>query len=138
MSTQQGPGRAGRSHSEHPCSEVSAREAGYLLALRELSSGEKPPTQAALARAVGVSAPTALQMIRRLRQLGLLEQDGLALTKEGVSAALLLASRRHAAHVLTHDVLGLDDTADPQADRLAPNISPELTRRLFAARHPRS
>jgi Mn-dependent DtxR family transcriptional regulator len=117
---------------------VSAREAGYLLALKELCDGEKPPTQAALARAVGVSAPTALQMIRRLRHLGLLEQERLLLTKEGVSAALLLASRRHAAHVLTHDVLGLDDAADPQADRLAPNISPELTRRLMATRHPRS
>lgn len=138
MSAQQEVGGPGRGRSEHPCSEVSAREAGYLLALKELSAGQKPPTQAALARAVGVSAPTALQMIRRLRHLGLLERDSLVLTKEGVSAALLLASRRHAAHVLAHDVLGLDDTADPQADLLAPNISPELTRRLMAARHPRS
>lgn len=122
-----------------PCVEVSAREAGYLLALRELARGSVQPTQAALARSMDVSAPTALEMVRRLRQLGLLEPDGLALTNEGISAALVLASRRHAAHLLTHDVLGLDEQATtPDADRLAPNISPDLTRRLMAHRRRRS
>jgi Mn-dependent DtxR family transcriptional regulator len=125
---------------ETPCGEVSAREASYLLALQELTRGETRPTQAALARAMKVSPPTALEMVRRLRRLGLLEPDRLALTHEGTSAALLLASRRHAAHLLTHDVLGLDDDqgADPEADRLAPNISPKLVRRLMADRQPRS
>lgn len=85
-----------------------------------------------------VSAPTALQMVRRLRALGLVEPERLALTADGTSAALLLASRRHAAFVLTHELLGLDDeTAEPEAERLAPSLSAELTRRLLSGR-PRS
>jgi Mn-dependent DtxR family transcriptional regulator len=82
-----------------------------------------------------VSAPTALQMIRRLRTLGFVEPNRLALTREGTSAAMLIASRRRAAHVLTHDVLGLNDQdAGPAAERLAPNMSATLTRRLLAKR----
>jgi Mn-dependent DtxR family transcriptional regulator len=114
---------------------VSAREAGYLLALHDLTRGHERTTQAALARAMGVSPPSALEMVRRLRQLGLVEQDGLSLTHEGVSAVLVLASHRHAAHLLAHDLLGIDGGgADVEAARLAPSISPGLTRRLMAAR----
>lgn len=122
--------------TERPCVEVSPREAGYLLALLELSRSEEQPTQAGLARAVGVSQPSALEMIRRLRQLGLVERKRVALTNEGTSAALVLASRRHAAHLLSRD-LGLDEQqASAEALRLAPNISPEISRRVLA-RHPR-
>lgn len=117
-----------------PCADLSARESDYLLALRDLSRVPRPPTQAALARSLGVSAPTALEMVRRLRSLGLIEAKGLELTQEGRSAALVLASRRRAAQFLTHDVLGLDEElASSEAARLAPNVSPRLTRRLMAA-----
>lgn len=128
--------RAGQApDSQPPCAHVSAREAGYLLALHDLARSQDRPTQAALARAVGVSAPSALEMVRRLRQLGLVEQDGLSLTHEGVSTVLVLASHRHAAHLLAHDLLGIDEGgADAEAARLAPSISPGLTRRLMAAR----
>lgn len=120
--------------AETPCADVSAREASYLLTLRELTHDEQPPTQAALARAMKVAPPTALEMVRRLRQLGLLKTDSLTLTDHGRSAALLLASRRHAAHLLTHDLLGITDErqADIEAARLAPNVSPRLTRHLLA------
>jgi Mn-dependent DtxR family transcriptional regulator len=78
-------------------------------------------------------------MVRRLRRMGLIESDRLALTNEGVSAVLLLASRRHAADLLTRDLLGLDaETAAPEAARLAPNLSPALTRWLIAGRSQRS
>jgi Mn-dependent DtxR family transcriptional regulator len=108
------------------------------LALHRLQAGPELPTQVALARAVHVSAPTALEMVRRLRALGLVEPDRLALTSEGTSAVLLLASRRRAAQVLTHDLLGLDDQdAEPEVERLAPNLSAALIRRLLASRHQR-
>lgn len=121
---------------ERPCAHVSPREAVYLLALHELARHSSEPTQVALARAMKVSPPTALQMVRRLRALGLLDAHRLALTPEGTSAALLLASRRRAAFVLTHELLGLDDeSVEPEVERLAPSLSAALTRRLLAAHH---
>jgi Mn-dependent DtxR family transcriptional regulator len=123
---------------EPPCAEVSGREAGYLLALHQLAVAPKPPTQKGLAGAMGVSAPTALEMVRRLRRMGLVDAERLVLTPKGTSAALLLASRRHAAHLLTGEVLGHPDAAtNPEVERLAPNLSRELARRLLAARPPR-
>lgn len=119
----------------NPCAHVSAREADYLLALRGLHREATAPTQAALAKAMGVSAPTALEMVRRLRSIGLVDTNSLALTSEGTSAALALASRRHAAQVLTEEVLGLDaESVEPEIDRLAPNLSPQMVRRLNARR----
>lgn len=123
---------------EPPCADVSGREAGYLLALHQLATAPRPPTQKSLAASMGVSAPTALEMVRRLRRLGLVESDRLELTAKGTSAALLLASRRHAAHLLTGEVLGYDDQAtNPEAERLAPSLSRELARKLLAVRPPR-
>jgi Mn-dependent DtxR family transcriptional regulator len=116
--------------------ELTEGEARYLLALRDLNSGAvNPPSQAAVARKVGVSHPTALEMIRRLRALDLVSPDALTLTASGTSAALVLTSRRHAARVLAHEVLGLDDEqADAEAEALATSLSPVLARRLVAWR----
>jgi len=123
----------------NPCADVSAREAGYLLALHGLQRGQTPPTQVALARAMGVSAPTALEMVRRLRTMGLVETDSLGLSREGVSAALALASRRHAAQVLTEEVLGIEgDSVEPEIARLAPNLSSKMVQRLNARRTDRT
>jgi Mn-dependent DtxR family transcriptional regulator len=121
---------------EHaPCMELTEGEARYLLALRDLNSGGTPPSQAAVARKVGVSHPTALEMIRRLRALDLVAPGALTLTAGGTSAALVLTSRRHAARVLAQEVLGLDDEqADAEADALATSLSPVLARRLVAWR----
>lgn len=124
--------------AEPPCAEVSGREAGYLLALHQLATAPTPPTQRGLADSMGVSAPTALEMVRRLRRMGLVEDDRLELTSKGTSAALLLASRRHAAHLLTGQVLGYPDAAaNPEVERLAPSLSRELARKLLAGRPPR-
>lgn len=132
------PYRRAVAESDPPCAEVSGREAGYLLALHQLASAAAPPTQKGLASSMGVSAPTALEMVRRLRRMGLVEPDRLELTPRGMSAALLLASRRHAAHLLTGEVLGYSDAAhNPEAARLAPSLSRELARKLLAVRPPR-
>jgi Mn-dependent DtxR family transcriptional regulator len=115
--------------------ELTEGEARYLLALRDLNAGGTAPSQAAVARKVGVSHPTALEMIRRLRTLDLVAPDALTLTASGTSAALVLTSRRHAARVLAQEVLGLDDEqADAEADALATSLSPVLARRLVAWR----
>src|SRR4051812_31844928 len=118
-----------------PCMELTEGEARYLLALRDLNHAGAPPSQAAVARKVGVSHPTALEMIRRLRALDLVAPDALTLTANGTSAALVLTSRRHAARVLAQAVLGLaDEQAAPEADPPATSPSPVLARRLGAWR----
>jgi Mn-dependent DtxR family transcriptional regulator len=119
----------------HPCAEPTAVEARYLLTMLELGREPAAPTQAEVARRMGVAGPTALQMIRRLRHLGFVHADSLALTEAGTSAALVLRSRRAAAHALAHDVLGLDEELSTrEADHLAGAVSPSLGRRLVARR----
>jgi Mn-dependent DtxR family transcriptional regulator len=115
------------------CVQLTVGEARYLLAIRGLSGEEGRSSQAALARKLGVSHPTALEMVRRLRQLALVEETGLELTPEGVRTALVLGQRRQAAQHLAHDVLGLDDEqAQLEGERLAATASPVLARRLVA------
>jgi DtxR family manganese transport transcriptional regulator len=115
--------------------DLTEGEARYLLALRDLNRDAAPPSQAAVARKLGVSHPTALEMIRRLRGLDLVAADALTLTTKGTSAALVLTSRRHAAHVLAFEVLGLDaEQAEAEAEHLATSLSPVLARRLVAWR----
>jgi Mn-dependent DtxR family transcriptional regulator len=122
-------------HEPHPCAGPSAVEARYLLAILDLDRSAGAPTQAEVARSVGVAAPTALEMIRRLRGLGFVEPDAVALTDAGRSAALVLSSRRAAARTLVHDVLGLEDELSRrEADHLATAVSPSLGRRLHAER----
>jgi Mn-dependent DtxR family transcriptional regulator len=119
----------------HPCAGPTAVENRYLVTLLGLEREPGAPTQAEVARRLGVSAPTALQMIRRLRELGFVCPGSLELTDAGTSAALVLRSRRAAAHALAHDVLGLDDDlAGREADHLAGAVSPALGRRLVARR----
>jgi Mn-dependent DtxR family transcriptional regulator len=118
-----------------PCSEIGETTARYLLALHDLDREPKRTTQAALARAVGVSAPTTLEMVRRLRERGLVDPKGLSLTPRGTSTALVLASRRDAARRWTHEVLGLEEgDAKIEAEHLALHGSPTLGRKLTAWR----
>jgi Mn-dependent DtxR family transcriptional regulator len=117
----------------HPCAGPTAVEARYLVTLLELEREPKAATQAEVARRLGVSAPTALQMIRRLRDMGFVRPGSLELSEAGTSAALVLRSRRAAALALAHDVLGLDvDLAGREADQIAGVVSPALGRRLVA------
>src|SRR4051812_17943918 len=133
-----------------PCADLSAVEARYLLAILDLARAAGAPTQAAVARRVGGSAPPAPEMIPPPRAPRLLHPRALApppprpsappgppppLTHAGQSAALVLSSRRAAAHMLVHDLLGVDDQLSrAEADLLASSVSPALGRRLHAGR----
>ena len=122
--------------AERSCADVTTGEARYLMALLDLGrAGEAPFTQADLARRLGVSGPTAFEMVRRLRSLGLLERDAVLLTPAGRSAAIVLRSRRNAARDLLRDVLGMDEErADEEAAWLAASASPLLGRHLVTWR----
>lgn len=118
-----------------PCVEMSEGVARYILALFDLNHDGEAPTQAELARELGVSQPSALQMVRRIREMGLVDAEELTLTPSGTSAALVLTSRRTAARDLTHDVLGLDeDEAQAEAEHLASSATPAFGRKLVAWR----
>lgn len=123
----------------HPCVELTAGMARYLLAILDLSEGDQHPSQSSLSRHLDVSAPTTSEAIGRLRGLGLVEPDSVALTVAGTSAALVLRSRRLAAYELAHEVLGLDEaSSEAEAERLAFSASPLLGRSLVswrASRH---
>ena len=67
---------------DHPCVEWSEGVARYLIAISDLSKAETKPTQAELARVLEVSQPSVLEMVRKLRGMGLVEEEGLALTSE--------------------------------------------------------
>src|SRR3954462_4897825 len=102
------------------CVQLTEGESRYLLAIRALTVDGTPPSQAAIARRLGVSHPTALEMIRRLRKLQLVEGQGRQLPSPGPSAAPLRNPRRQAAQRLAHDVLGpADEQAEIEAERLA-------------------
>lgn len=130
---------AGSTGPEHPCVEMSEGVARYLMAISDLSKSGERPTQARLARELDVSQPSALEMVRKLRGMGLVSDDGIELTPEGTSAALVLTSRRNAARDLTREVLGLEpEEAGLEAEQLASTASPALGRKLVAWRASRS
>lgn len=123
----------------NPCVEMSEGVARYLMALFDLGHEGKPPTQARLARELEVSQPSALQMVRRIREMGLINDGDLGLTPAGMSAALVLTSRRTAATDLTSEVLGLDPVeARAEAEHLASSATPAFGRKLVAWRKSRN
>ena len=128
---------AEQADAERSCADVTTGEARYLMALydmqRDGTTGDT--SQASLARHLGVSAPTALEMLRRLRSLGLVEDKSVHLTPAGASAALVLSSRRRAALAIMQDVLGLEgEDAEHEAALLAASSSPLLGRHLISWR----
>ena len=115
----------------HPCVASTVSTARYLLAIFEVDRDEPRLTAAAVARRLGVSTPSAHEMIGRLETMGLVERHPLKLTADGMSTALVLSTRRRAARRLAHDVLGMDgQDADEEAHQLAATLSPLLGRRL--------
>ncbi|MFM7551562.1 MAG: metal-dependent transcriptional regulator [Actinomycetota bacterium] len=125
-----------QAEAERSCADVTTGEARYLMALLDMQrEGGGDPSQASLARHLKVSAPTALEMLRRLRTLGLVADEGVRLTPAGTSAALVLSSRRRAALQIMQDVLGLEgDDAEHEAAWLAASASPLLGRHLVSWR----
>jgi Mn-dependent DtxR family transcriptional regulator len=122
---------------ERSCADVTTGEARYLMALLDMQreAGENGPSQASLARHLNVSAPTALEMLRRLRAMGLVQDEKVRLTPVGTSAALVLSTRRRAALAIMQDVLGLEgEDAEHEAAWLAASASPVLGRHLFSWR----
>ncbi len=106
----------------------------YLKAIYVLESSEERVTTSALARRMGVSAPSATAMTKRLDELGLVERlpyRGVALTDEGRRGALEVLRHHRLLERYLVDRLGLSlDEVHAEAEKLEHALSEELEAKI--------
>ncbi|MGH3133793.1 MAG: metal-dependent transcriptional regulator [Gaiellaceae bacterium] len=108
----------------------------YLKAIYGLESAGERVTTSALAGRMGVSAPSATAMTKRLAELGLVERSpyrGVALTEVGRRGALEVLRHHRLLERYLVDRLGLSlDEVHVEADRLEHALSEELEAKIDA------
>lgn len=105
----------------------------YLKAVFALQQAAPPATVSKVADFMGVSVPSASEMLKRLEQQGYVRstEDGLALTPEGREVALRVVRRLRLAERLLTDILGLElDRVYDEACKMEHVIGPEVEARL--------
>jgi DtxR family Mn-dependent transcriptional regulator len=113
----------------------------YLRAILHLQADGGRVSLTALARRMGVSAPSAHEMVRRLERMGLVtysRQEGIRLTPEGSHRAFGKERRYHLSHRFLRDVLGMEEeVAAREASRFERGMTPTVEQqiiRLFSGR----
>jgi DtxR family Mn-dependent transcriptional regulator len=108
----------------------------YLKAIYALESAGERVTTSALALRMGVSAPSATAMTKRLAELGLVARApyrGVALTEEGRRRALEMLRHHRLLERYLADRLGLTiDEVHAEAERLEHALSEELEAKIDA------
>ena len=108
----------------------------YLKAIYALEAAGERATTSALAARMGVSAPSATAMAKRLAELGLVERApyrGVVLTEEGRQRALEMLRHHRLLERYLADRLGLSlDEVHAEADRLEHVLSEELEAKIDA------
>jgi len=108
----------------------------YLKAIYALELAGERVTTSALASRMGVSAPSATAMTKRLDELALVERApyrGVALTDEGRRCALEVLRHHRLLERFLADKLGLAlDEVHAEADRLEHALSEELEAKIDA------
>ena len=108
----------------------------YLKAIYALESSEERVTTSALASRMGVSAPSATAMTKRLAELGLVERApyrGVALTDEGRRSALEMLRHHRLLERYLADRLGFSlDEVHAEAELLEHALSEELEAKIDA------
>jgi len=108
----------------------------YLKAIYELEAAGARTTTSALAARMGVSAPSATAMAKRLAEQGLVERApyrGVVLTAEGRQRALEMLRHHRLLERYLSDRLGLSlDEVHAEADRLEHALSEELEAKIDA------
>jgi DtxR family Mn-dependent transcriptional regulator len=105
----------------------------YLKAVFALQHTAPPATVSKVAEFMGVSVPSASEMLKRLEQQGYVRssEDGVGLTAAGREVAVRVVRRLRLAERLLTDVLGLDlERVYEEACKLEHVISPEVEARL--------
>ncbi len=118
----------------------SPAEARYLEVMGRLGRHDTPVAGAAVARSLGLSAPTVHEMLRRLAADGYIvraEVGGWLLTDMGRRQAAAVRRRRRVVEHFLRTVLDVpEDEVAIEADALLTAISPALEDRLRAASWP--
>ncbi|HWQ24583.1 MAG TPA: metal-dependent transcriptional regulator [Gaiellaceae bacterium] len=120
-----------------PVTELTVAVQDYLKAIYALESAGERVTTSALAARMGVSAPSATAMTKRLAELGLVERApyrGVALTERGRRSALEVLRHHRLLERYLADRLGLSlDEVHAEAELLEHALSEELEARIDEA-----
>jgi DtxR family transcriptional regulator, Mn-dependent transcriptional regulator len=118
----------------------SPAEARYLEVIGRLGRHGSPVAGAAIARSLGLSAPTVHEMLRRLEADGFIqraENRGWGMTDDGRRQADAVRRRRRVVEHFLRTVLHVPEEEVPtEADALLTAVSPKLEERLRAASWP--
>jgi DtxR family transcriptional regulator, Mn-dependent transcriptional regulator len=116
--------------------DLTSAAQDYLKAIHALEAAGERATTSALAARMGVSAPSATAMAKRLAELGLVERApyrGVVLTDEGRQRALEMLRHHRLLERYLADRLGLSlDEVHAEADRLEHVLSEELEAKIDA------
>ncbi|HSC92294.1 MAG TPA: metal-dependent transcriptional regulator [Gaiellaceae bacterium] len=109
----------------------------YLKEIYKLGAGGDRVTVTALARRLGVSAPSASSMLKKLAALGLLDHrpyKGVRLTRSGERVAVEVIRHHRLLELYLAETLGVHvDDVHAEADRLEHRLSEELEARIDEA-----
>ncbi len=121
---------------ETTASDLTVAVQDYLKAIYALEAAGERVTTSALAARMGVSAPSATAMTKRLAELELVERapyKGVALTEAGRRSALEMLRHHRLLERYLADRLGLTlDEVHAEADRLEHALSEELEAKIDA------
>ena len=118
----------------------SPAEARYLEVMGKLGRNGSPVAGAAVARSLGLSAPTVHEMLRRLEADGFIQRGpgrGWMMTDDGRRQADAVRRRRRVVEHFLRSVLDVpEEEVATEADALLTAVSPTLEDRLRAASWP--
>src|SRR5262245_17970702 len=106
----------------------------YLKVIYKLQTEEGRATTSALAERIGVAAPSATAMLKKLAVLGLVDHEpyhGVTLTVAGEKAAIEIVRHHRLLEQYLSETLGVPiDEVHAEADRLEHALSEELEARI--------
>jgi DtxR family Mn-dependent transcriptional regulator len=115
---------------------LTEAEQDYLEKLYWFEEAQIEPTQANLARALGISQPSVMEMVRRLEVRGLVSRDArkhLQFTAEGREVAQRVVSRHRLLEAFLTEVFEIPwDEVHEEAHSLEHRLSASVERRMYA------
>lgn len=106
-------------------------QAQYIKQIFEFQEAEQKLTNKSLSQALGVSAPSSSEMVKKLRQLGFVEEGEIVLTEKGETLARNLVSKHRIWETFLIDHLGYGwEEVHEDAEMLESVVGDRLYERL--------